>query len=93
MADSSPAADIIAELVTRGYPVKADGALIAFEINPEIGHCRTSTIERDRDGWQVNLSEVTFDDSGEDNEEQTIIGNAMSATQIADLVDEHEESL
>jgi hypothetical protein len=93
MADIASDGDIIAELNKRGYKAKLDGTLIIFDINPEIGHCRTYTIERDRTSgdWQVNLSEVIFDDEGEDNEEQTIIGNYSSATDIADAIDEHEE--
>jgi hypothetical protein len=88
---ASPA-DIITELNKRGYKAKLDGTLIIFDINPELGHCRTYTIERDRTAadWQVNLSEVTFDDAGEDNEEQTIIGNFPTASEIADSIDEHE---
>ena len=92
MADIASDTDIIAALTKRGYKAKPDGTLITFDINPEPGICRTYTIERDGDDWQVNLSEVTFED-GEDNEEQTIIGNYSSAAEIGDAIAEHESEV
>ena len=84
--------EIIEELKKRGFNAKLDGALIVFEVNPDLGHCRTYTIERDRaaGNWQVCLSELTYDSDGEDDEEQTVIGNFSTAAEIADSIEEHE---
>ena len=89
--DNIPAsAAIISELNERGYEARLDGTLVSFEIAPETGRCRTYTVARVGDNWQVNLTEVVFVEDGEDNEEQTFIGGYTSAIAIADAIEQHE---
>lgn len=83
--------EIVTELKNRGYKAEQQGNGVFFDVNPDLGECLSYAVELVSGKWQVNVTKVAFDSSGDDNEEQYILGDYDTATEIADAIDEDDQ--
>ena len=87
----SPILEVLNQLKSRGYKAQQMGNGVFFDVNPDIGVCFSYAVEIVDQKWQVNVTHIAFDEAGEDNEDQYILGDYQSAAEIADAIDNDEE--
>jgi broad-specificity NMP kinase len=91
--EPSPISEVLKELKSRGYKAKQMDDGVFFDVHPDNGVCFSYAVEIVDQKWQVNVTHLAFDETGEDNEEQYTLGDYRSATEVADAIDEDEERI